>query len=192
MGRAFEHHGLPRLRDTDRLTPRPSADSVLVMRSITRIPRPVRVYLCIWFVCALTATGVVRLMSIVDRDLGNRLHSHGASVSATVTKLEPNNHNSVEYRFSVDGTTYSDGWFGDGFEGTAGELVVGQSIHVFYDKTDPDYSCYCDPGFLYEEGQLWRNALAGAFVSTIGAAALTAVYLRRRTRRVNGAAKPSS
>lgn len=149
------------------------------------------IFLSIWFVCALVATGLVRAMTTVDRGLGNRLHSHGASVSATVTKLEPKNHNSVEYQFSVDGTTYSDGWFGDGFDGSADELVVGQSIHVFYDRTDPHYSCYCDPHGLYKEGQLWRNAIAGAFVSTIGAAVLTAMYLRRRPGRVDEAAKAS-
>jgi hypothetical protein len=82
-----------------------------------------------------------------------------------VTKLEPRDHNSVGYTFSVRGTPYAAEWFGHGVEGNSDELRVGQMIRIYYDATDPDYSCYCVPSELSSRRQLWRTLLVSALIS---------------------------
>jgi len=69
----------------------------------------------------------------------------------------------------------------NGADGSASELSLGQTIHVFYDRTDPTHSCYCDPSILHKRGEWWRNLVLGSLLGAVAAAAITE-SLRRRKR----------
>ncbi len=102
-----------------------------------------------------------------DRSLGSKLRAHGVTTLATVTGIEPVNSNTVFYRYVVNGRIYDSGYFGDGPEGDARHLKVGQRIHVVYDTHDPSASCYCDVAILAKSADWWRSLLPGLFIASV-------------------------
>ena len=136
----------------------------------------------LWIVLAALATPIIWGLRSGDRSLGTALRDHGVTALGTVTGTDPANHNTVFYRFTARGIVYSSGYFGDGPEGVASQLTVGQRIHVVYDSEDPQQSCYCDARTLTKAADLWRSTLAALFVTSVVSVVATISLTMRRTK----------
>ena len=108
-----------------------------------------------------------------------RLRDNGVEALAIVTAAEPSNHNRVSYRFVVDGVTYNDTSLGHGPEGAAADLTIGQRIHIVYDSTNPEASCYFVVATLMKPSDWWRSFIAGLFLTSVLSAVLTVGLVRR-------------
>jgi len=110
------------------------------------------------------------------------LDERGVHATATVTRTEPNNHDTVHYSFVVAGRTYADSAANAHSPNpSAADLRVGDRIQIVYDRTDPGVSCACEPRErMYAAGFVPR-AIASLFVSSLVALMLTWAWVRRRT-----------
>jgi hypothetical protein len=84
----------------------------------------------------------------------------------------------------VAGRTYDEGCFGDGPEGDASKLVVGQSIHVVYDAANPARSCYCDVSTLSRGTSVASDVATAAFLTSVISVVITLMIRRRRARKI--------
>ena len=140
-----------------------------------------RTVLVVWAVCAVAVAGAVYELSTASNWQGFRLHDHGVSVSATVVKLSPAQHNGLVYQFTAaDGQRYQVGGYADGREGDAAHLSVGQRITVVYDRRNPQTSCYCDPAIAYGQDRTVLILLVALLIVPIAAVPLAWVISRRR------------
>jgi len=140
---------------------------------------PVVLGIAVWLLFGSVAAAVIWRLDSADRGLGSRLRGHGVTTLGTVTGTDPANHNTVFYSYVADGRTYRSGYFGDGPEGDAHHLTVGQRIHVVYDAEDPSSSCYCDVAMLAKSSDWWRALLAGLFLASIASVVVTLGLSRR-------------
>lgn len=69
------------------------------------------------------------------------LSRHGSPGTATVTSTDPDNHNTVCYRYVLESRQYHACDVAEDYE--ASQLSVGQSIGIVYDTRDPAVSCTC-------------------------------------------------
>ena|SRR5438270_218647 len=83
--------------------------------------------------------------SNTDRRVKTDFLNHATLSTATVTRAEPDQHNTVEYTYMVDGITHHGADAANGLDGPASGLRVGQQIRIYYDNRDPDKSCDCIP-----------------------------------------------
>ncbi len=110
-------------------------------------PHPIVIGVAVWLVLGSLATLAIWGFRSGDRSLGTRLRDHGVTTLGTVTGTDAADHNTVFYGYVVSGRTYQSGYFGDGPEGDASRLSVGERIRVVYDSQDPTASCYCNCRF---------------------------------------------
>jgi hypothetical protein len=111
----------------------------------------------------------------------------GIKTHATVVALEPNNHWSVHYTYSVDGKQYSGvGHGGRGGAPSFEALAVGEPVVVSYDPERPSVSCLGNAELRYPEEV--RGAFFGAlWLGTWGSGVLL-WRLAWRKRRASGVA----
>lgn len=141
--------------------------------------------LTVWTVLTVLAATVMGALDWSNQQRYLALIHHGATISATVTRTDPADHNSVYYTFSTGGERYSSADSSEQPNPSAGALRVGQSLAVVYDVRNPNVSCACDPRDGARAGAWWRQLLGGAFVSSVVAVVIT---LGRRRRWRNRAA----
>jgi hypothetical protein len=141
--------------------------------------RPLALGLVVWLLLGIIATLLIWQLDSAERNLGSRLRDNGVEALATVTAAEPSNHNNVSYRYVVEGVTYNDTSLGHGPEGGAADLTIGQRIHIVYDSTNPEASCYCVVATLRKPSDWWRTLIAGLFLSFVLSAVLTLGLVRR-------------
>jgi uncharacterized protein DUF3592 len=137
-------------------------------------------FLLIWLCCTAVAAGAIYLVESSDRSLAAALRSDGVVTVARVTGTQPQNHNSVEYSYVVAGKRYEGGYFGDGPEGDASQLAVGQLIHVVYDSANPTRSCYCDVSTLSRGASVASDLVTAAFLTSVISVIITLMIRRRR------------
>jgi hypothetical protein len=140
-------------------------------------------FLLVWLCCAAVAAGAIYLAESSDRSLATALRSNGVVTLARVTGTQPQNHNSVEYTYVVAGKRYEEGCFGDGPEGDASHLAVGQSIHIVYDAANPTRSCYCDVSALSRGASVASAVATAAYLTSVISVVITLMIRRRRVRK---------
>lgn len=147
---------------------------------------PVQLGIAVWLVLGSLAAVLIWQLDTGDRRLGARLRAYGVTTLGTVTGTDAANHNTVFYSYVVNGLTYHSGYFGNGPEGGAKQLTVGQRIHVVYDSEDPSRSCYCRVADLAKSLDWWRTLLAGLFLASVGSVVVTLGISRRWWSRGSG------
>ncbi len=126
-----------------------------------------------------------------ESSLGRAPHSHGLPTVGIVTATEPSNHNYFSYRYSVNGTEYSDddSSFVSAQTVDADQLHVGQQISVIYNSKDPQQPCSCDVNELASSA--WVNELIPVLVLIPVILVMVIVLLmrhrRQRSQRADGA-----
>jgi Protein of unknown function (DUF3592) len=99
----------------------------------------------------------------------------------TVEATHPSEHNSVRYRYVVNGQVLDGAWFAHGPEGDAGSLRIGQQITVWYEANNPTRSCSCsDPNELRPEND------EPAFVEAVVLGLTTLLFLSIGSRVLSG------
>jgi hypothetical protein len=91
-----------------------------------------------WIV--LTGISVYIGIKIIDPDRDYNLASKGTSTRGHITAIEPNNHRSVHYVYTVGNNTYSGVGHGGAGNPDFEYLAVGQDVMVFYDPSNPQDS----------------------------------------------------
>ncbi len=148
---------------------------------------PIVFGLVIWLVLGAFATLLIWGADGSNRSLGTALRDHGAIITGKVTGTDPADHNSVSYSFVAHGKTYRTGYFGDGPQGVASELSVGQNITIVYDSQDPTQSCYCDVAILAKQADWWRTLIAGLFLASVISVVVTIALTRRKPHTASAA-----
>lgn len=110
------------------------------------------------FVCS-AFFALIWMLESHDRKLGDELSRHGAVTTATVTKSDPSNHNTVCFTYAVKGVTYS-GCDRADFDKEASQLPPGSQTHVTYDATKPSVYCVCTAASL--ESNAYTGPIVGA------------------------------
>ena len=136
----------------------------------------------IWIGAATVVGLLFTALDYQNQRTWTAIDERGVHATATVTRTEPNNHNTVHYSFVVAGRTYTDSGPSYGPNNpSAADLRVGDRIQIVYDRTDPRVSCACEPRErMYPAGFVPR-AIASLFVSSLVALMLTWAWVRRRT-----------
>jgi hypothetical protein len=114
------------------------------------------------------------------------LAEHGQRISATVTRVEPQNHNTVYYKYYAEGRPYdSDGnaWPPNP---EARDLKPGDKILVVYDVRNPGVSCACNPQELYLKRPAIIYLLIPGSLISLPITALVGVQVMRRRKSVPG------
>ena len=142
-------------------------------------PNPILLGLATWIVLGSIAALLVWVVNGGDRSLGSRLRAHGVTTLGAVTGTDAANHNTVFYRYVVNGRTYQSGYFGDGPEGGANQLAVGERVHIVYDSEAPAESCYCNVSLLSKSSDWWRALIAGLFVTSVISVIIALTIYRR-------------
>lgn len=93
-----------------------------------------RAALSAWVLAAVAITVSVNTFGSGWGDLSLLAHD-GQRTTATVSELEPNNHNGCKYRFSIGGHSYTGSQ-----ERCADSLRVGDSVPVTYLPSNPSVS----------------------------------------------------
>jgi len=72
------------------------------------------------------------------------LAQHNRLTIGKITEIEPENHNSITYEYSVRGKTYVGG------DSRANEFPkgIGKKLQVYYDTENPGSSSSTDPNYL--------------------------------------------
>lgn len=86
---------------------------------------------------------VVGLCQITNLATFYRLAHGGVATSGTITAIEPQNHETVHYLYSVDGKSYAG-------EGAVESLTALRQVTVFYLPSRPDTSCLGSPQDLLD------------------------------------------
>lgn len=90
------------------------------------------------------------------------LSQRRSETTGIIEKLQPRNHDLVEYVFTVEGRTFT------AHTTTRGEsFYVGQRVLVYYDPTSPELSTLRDPS----------DQLRGAIVLSIGIGGVLAMLI---------------
>ncbi len=152
--------------------------------------RLVLIFIGVWIVCG--AFGALLLIGLDYRNQAtySQLEQHGVAVMARVTGTEPANHNTVLYSFVANGKTYSSGDRSELPNPYAGQLSVGDRVHVVYDRLNPTVSCACDPHRAAAPSRWWRRLLAGLYIGSVIAVVITLGIRRRREREGAGPNAP--
>lgn len=98
-----------------------------------------------WIVGGLAFSLLFFALTFSDEADYAALDEHGIHTTATVTRTEPQKHNTVYYTFEVAGTSYSDADLAHNPNPDAADLRVGDTIQIVYDARVPSRSCACDP-----------------------------------------------
>jgi hypothetical protein len=102
-----------------------------------------------------------------DRQIARRQHA----TSGSVTAYEPANHNQYDYKFEVDGKSYT------GRESSKrGELALGKQVIVFYDPQNPSRNALTD----FHDLSISALGPVPMLLFGIGAVAALIFYKRRR------------
>ena len=81
-----------------------------------------------------------------------RIAEQGVHVQGVVTAVRPEIHDSVEYKFEYDGSSYS------GTGRRTGSETLGSLVTVSFEPAHPEFSLVTDPT---DEG--WGNLMPGLF-----------------------------
>jgi len=92
--------------------------------------KPATVNVIIW----ASLTLVVALFGFVAAWGASSITRHSAQTHGVVTQLFPQNHQSLQYNYTVAGKSYS----GRAFGGTGRK--IGEAVRVFFDQTHPSTS----------------------------------------------------
>jgi hypothetical protein len=140
--------------------------------------RRLLVYLGTYFLVAGAFFGLFWLIESTQRDLGALLSKNGVVTTATVTRSEPQDHNTICFTYSVDGVPYS-GCDSASFGKVASELPPGSSTFVTYDRTNPLVYCACPAELLVRNAR--EAPVVGALVmGTFLWASMTVGVLKRK------------
>jgi hypothetical protein len=136
----------------------------------------------IWIGAATVVGLLITALDYPNQRTYRALDERGVHATATVTRTEPNNHNTVYYSFVVAGRNYADSGAAHGPNPEAADLRIGDRIQIVYDRTDPRVSCACDPREQRYPARFVPTAIASLFVSSLVALILTAAWVHRRAR----------
>jgi len=121
------------------------------------------VYVGMYVVLASAWFAVGWLIESTQRDLGAVLSKNGVVTTASVTRSEPQNHNTICFTYSVNGVAYT-GCDSAHFGKTADQLPPGSSTLITYDATNPAVYCACPAESLVRNareapivGALWMG-----------------------------------
>ena len=95
-----------------------------------------------------------------DRRLGGILSNRGVVTSAHVTESFPNQHNTICFTYTVNGSDHYGCDFAH-FGASAAQLPPGSSTSVTYSADDPNVYCACSADSLV------RNAREAPFVGAL-------------------------
>jgi hypothetical protein len=101
----------------------------------------------------LVATGLSQITNLVKF---YRLARDGVATSGTITAIEPQNHSTVRYAYSVDGKSYAG-------EGQLGFLHTLREATVFYLPDRPYISCLGSPQDLLENEETFVSMVSLTF-----------------------------
>lgn len=111
------------------------------------------------------------------------LKTHGVTTTAVVTSTDSGDHNSLCYRFVVDGRSHAS--CGNGENGEVSSLTPGRTIQIVYDRTQPAVSCWCKPSTSAKNDV---TSLAAMGTLLVAFAVFAGFFVERKTR---GAMQPS-
>jgi len=102
-----------------------------------------------------------------------RLHSDGRTTAATITQLNPTNHNGCRYAYSVASRSYT-----HSEEGCADDHLLGDVISVTYSPSDPAFATVDDP-----LDRLRTALIVNLLVPTAAAIGIAGIVLQSRRKR---------
>jgi hypothetical protein len=117
------------------------------------------------------------LMELPAIRRASRFRQDGASTRGVVTGIYPKDHNRIGYRYAVGAVTYEGG---DMAPGSASSFEVGDSIHVWFLRSEPYVSAARYPSETIRSVTVF--SLVGALWMVAGVANFH-YYIRRRKER---------
>ena len=101
-----------------------------------------------------------------------RLAREGVHVQGVVTAVHPEIHNSINYKFDYNGSTYN----GTGHR--LAEETVGTPVTVYFESAHPEFSLSTDP-----TGEGWGNVMPGLFALAVAFIVLCALHFFSQTKK---------